>query len=121
MKSLPLIACILLAACSSSPLPTAPSSASTSNVLAASEARNGASVSGNLEIAFTKWVTTPTGAMAGVVSLNNTLGQFVGQVNSRDLSTMAWRSSRLPTRSQWAGRASRQKWTASRINRDAAC
>lgn len=85
MKSLPLIACILLAACSSSPLPTAPSSASTSNVLAASEARNGASVSGNLEIAFTKWVTTPTGAMAGVVSLNNTLGQFVGQVNSRDL------------------------------------
>jgi hypothetical protein len=86
MRALLLSSCVLLSACNSvsSALPTGPSSALPA-ATALADATNMSAASGNLNILFTKWVTTPTAAMAGVVSLNSTLGSFAGQVNARDL------------------------------------
>jgi hypothetical protein len=46
---------------------------------------NASAASGNLTVPFTKWVTTPEGAMAGVVDAAGTLGVFAGQVNAADV------------------------------------
>jgi hypothetical protein len=84
MKVLPLFACVLLAGCSSpsSSLLTGPSAVSPEG--AAVAAGNASAASGNLEIAFTKWITTPSAAMEGVAALGSNVGTYTGQVNEFD-------------------------------------
>jgi hypothetical protein len=52
--------------------------------VAASAVGNASTASGTLEIAFTKWITTPSAAMEGVAALGSSVGSYTGQVNEFD-------------------------------------